>query len=67
MVDVSTKAFLMVKKEEREYHFSCSNSSSLGEIYDVLREMTAYVVEKVNDFEKTQQPKQGPDEAPKEV
>ena len=51
---------LEVKKNERIYRFNCENESPLGETYDVLTEMLAYVCEKIKEVQMSQ--KKGQDD-----
>jgi uncharacterized spore protein YtfJ len=43
-----------IKKNERTYRFNCENDSPLGETYDVLTEMLAYVCEKIKEVQMSQ-------------
>lgn len=62
-MDVITQAALSVKKEDRIYHFYCANNANLGELYDVLNEMRAYVLQRIKDSDEASKPKE---EVPKE-
>jgi len=58
MAEVITQAAIVVKKEDRVYTFECANSSSLGEIYDALQEMRTYIVNRIQEVEAAQNPKE---------
>lgn len=52
---IKNKIFLEVKRAERVYQLSLDPDSQLGECFDVLSEMRAYVIEKLNEAEKSSQ------------
>jgi len=56
MAEVKQKIVLEVKKEDRIYGFECAASGSLGEIFDVLQEMKAFVVQKLNEAQQAEKP-----------
>ncbi len=63
------KVQLEVKRGDKAYSLYCEPDSQLGEIYDVLSEMSRYVVSKINELQKASEPKQeaAPEaEAPKD-
>lgn len=55
MVDVTTQAAITVKKEDRTHIYNCPGNASLGEIFDVLQELKAYVVQRINEAQKSEQ------------
>lgn len=44
---IKNKTALQVKKGERIYEFNCDPDSPIGELYDALFEMQAYVVGRI--------------------
>lgn len=55
---------LEVKVGERTYQLNLPGDCPLGEVYDVLFKMRSYVVERINDAQKLDAPKEP--EQPKE-
>lgn len=52
---LSQKSFIELKKGERLYQLILDPSSPLGEVYDVLSEMKAYVFQRIEEVEKLQE------------
>ena len=53
------KVVLEINKNEKNFEFICEQNASLGEVIDVLSEMRAYVVNKLNDhIQSEQKPKE---------
>jgi hypothetical protein len=48
---IKQKTTLEIEKEKRRYTFECEPDSPLGEIYDVLTQMKAYVTQTILDLE----------------
>ena len=46
---IKNKTVLEVKVNDRSYSFDCSPDSPMGEIFDVLSQMKAYVIEKMKE------------------
>jgi hypothetical protein len=42
---------LSAEREDRQYLFTCSNDSPLGELFDVLSEMQVLVIKKMQDIQ----------------
>lgn len=61
---IKQQVILEVKKEDRIYQFQLPSNCSLGEVFDVLFQMRSYVVEKISESQKADQPKEP--EQPKE-
>lgn len=49
---IKNNTILEVKIGERIYQFQCSPDSPLGETYDALQQMKAFIVQKMIDVEK---------------
>ena len=49
---------LEVKKDERLYQLLCASDSPLGELYDSLNQMRSFVIEKILENQKAQEPKE---------
>jgi hypothetical protein len=49
---------LEVKKEEKIYRFSCAPESPLGELFDALSQMRAFVIERMNEQNKPPEKKE---------
>jgi len=49
---IVNKTTLEVKKEDRTYVLTCEPNSPLGEIFDVLSTMKAFVISKMQESEK---------------
>lgn len=47
-MEIRNKAILQVKIGERTYEMECYNESPLGEVFDALTLMKAYVVDRIN-------------------
>lgn len=56
MEEEKKSSILEVKKEERSYQFHCSPNSPLGEIYDALSQMRAYVINRMVEEQNAEQP-----------
>lgn len=54
-----------VMRNDRVYRISCDPDSPLGELYDALNEMRSFVIQKILDEQKSQEPKE-PDQSPKQ-
>lgn len=54
---IKSKIVLEVVKSERLYQFICLPESPLGEIYDVMNEMRALVIQKIMDEQKSRESK----------
>jgi hypothetical protein len=56
---IKNLTILEIEKGDRKYCLSCSPDSPLGELHDVISEMKAFVVEKINESQKQnmEQPK----------
>jgi len=55
---IKTLLTLEISKESRKYQLILSQDSPLGEIFDVITEMRSFVLHKINDAVKTEQPEQ---------
>jgi hypothetical protein len=55
-------ALLEIAKEDRIYTLMLPNNASLGELHDVLFQMRSFVIDRINEAVKADQPK-----APEEV
>lgn len=55
---LKNKTTLEIKKEERIYQFIIEPTSPLGEIFDVLCQMKAYVLQVIQETEKNQEKKE---------
>jgi len=53
---LSNKTALECKIGERCYQFVCSSDSPLGEVHDALSELKAFVIQKIQESEKKQEP-----------
>ena len=51
MVMIKNHTAIEVVKGERNYHFLCDTTSSLGEVYDVLNEMKSAIAEVIRKHE----------------
>lgn len=60
---IKTQTILEIRKGDRDYKLLLSPDSPIGEVYDVLSEMRAFCLQKINDAQAAEQPKQ---EQPKE-
>lgn len=56
MIDVKTQAVITVRKDDKVHAYHCPNNSNLGEIYDALNEMRSYIVQKIQEIERSQKP-----------
>jgi hypothetical protein len=45
---------LEVRSSDRSYQFVCSNESPLGEIHDVLCQMKAEIIKKINEVQNSE-------------
>lgn len=63
------KITLKVERNSRVYELQLSNDSPLGELFDVLTDMRAYVLNHINEVSKNESSKEiiVTDEIPKEV
>lgn len=66
MLETTIKANIQVKRDERVYQFQCANDASLGEIYDVMKEMAIYIVNRINEIEQIQKPEDSQEAAKEE-
>lgn len=48
---------LEIKSSERVYQFVCTNESPLGEIHDVLCQMKAEIVRRINEAQNSEKSK----------
>jgi len=60
---IKNQTILEIKKNERTYQLHLSNDSPLGEVFDVLCEMRAFVLNRLNEVAKSEVKT---DESPKE-
>lgn len=60
---IKQQAILEIKKDDRTYQFHLSPDSPLGEVFDILCEMRAFVINRLNEASKSEVKT---DEAPKE-
>lgn len=51
---MSEPTILEVKTGEHTYQFVCSPDSPIGEVYDALSNMRAYVIQKIKESEDKQ-------------
>jgi hypothetical protein len=58
---IKTQALLEITKGERVYRLILAADSPLGEVLDVLYQMKGYVVEKINEAQKSEAPKSSED------
>ena len=49
---------LEVIKEDRIYQLNLPANGPLGEIHDVIYQMRSYVIDRINDAQKADQPKE---------
>lgn len=54
---IKNATVLEIKKNERSYQLVLDPSSPLGELYDVLHEMKAYVFQRIQEAEKPKESK----------
>lgn len=47
-MELKSKTILQVKTGERVYEMECYSDAPLGEVYDALLQMKAYVVDRIN-------------------
>jgi len=57
-------ARLEVKREDRIYQLNLPDNCPLGEVHDVLYEMRCYIIARINEHQKADQPREP--EQPKE-
>ncbi len=57
-------AIFEIKKEDRIYTLTLPNTAPLGELHDVIYQMRAFVVEKINESIKAEMPKENAKEVP---
>lgn len=60
-------AVLEVKMNERVYTLSLPNEAPLGEVHDVLFKMRTFVIERINEAQKVDEPKTPEAEEPAKV
>lgn len=61
---IKNVASLEIKKEDRVYRIYVENDSPLGEVYDALTQMRAYVFERIKSVQEEESKK--PEEKPVE-
>lgn len=49
---LKNQAILEVKKDERIYQLTLANDAPLGECFDVLSQMMAYILHRMNEVKK---------------
>lgn len=54
---IKTSAMLEVKRGERVYQLNLPSDAPLGEVHDVLFQMRSYVIERINEAQKNDAPK----------
>lgn len=65
---IKNKTIIEAKVGERTYQMECFPESPLGEVYDALNQMRAYVIERIVDQQKSEKAQAiEPDEIVKEV
>lgn len=64
MLKVDTHAALIKEIDNRKHTYYCANNSTLGEIFDVLTEMRAYIAQRIEEEIKREKSNK---ESPKEV
>jgi len=55
-------AQLEVRKEDRIYQLNLPVNCPLGEVYDVLYQMRSYIVDRLKEAQKSDQPKESEQE-----
>jgi len=65
---IKNKTILEILKGEKTFQLSLDPNSTLGEVFDVLTEMRAFIVERINEAAKPEANKDKPQavEVPKE-
>lgn len=56
MFVIKTQTVLEIKKEDRIYKFEFAPDSPSGEIYDALTLMKNFVIQQIQESEKSQEP-----------
>lgn len=51
MLKVDTHATMLVKIDERIHTYYCPNNCNLGEIFDALTEMRAYILQRMQELD----------------
>ena len=64
---LQSKAVLHIEKNDRVYELSLEQISPLGEVYDVINEMRAFIIQRMNEVAQAEAQKQAQQEAPKEA
>jgi hypothetical protein len=54
---IKSKTFLEMKIGEHNFEFVCSPESSYGQVYDALCHMKSFIVNKINEIEQNEKPK----------
>jgi hypothetical protein len=62
-MDVKNKVSLEVKVNDRIYSLECYSDSPLGEAFDAVNQIRAYIIDKINESAKEAQPKEAVPEA----
>jgi len=50
---IKTQACFEIKNNDRTYRFYCDNDSPLGETFDALKQMQSYVIDRIQDTNKS--------------
>jgi hypothetical protein len=61
MMKIDTHATMIVKIEDRLHTYYCANNSNLGEIYDALNEMRAYILQRMHESDQKKTEVQQPE------
>lgn len=56
MAEIKSLITIIVKKQDKEFVFSCENGSDLGTAYSAYCEMGQWFVEKITEAENQKQP-----------
>lgn len=64
MLKLDTHAAIIIEKDDRKHVYYCPNNSNLGEIFDALTEMRAYIAQRIQEVNNSDIQKQ---ETSKEV
>ncbi len=65
-VEVLAKAFITVKKEDREFSLVCANNANLGEAYAAWQDIGNWLVERIQQDLEARKPQEAASEATKE-
>jgi len=58
MADLIINVNLKVRKNDKDYIFSCENGADLGEAYSAYCEIGQWFIEKITEAEKAKKPKE---------